>query len=421
MSRIIGITHRRKKNVQGDARPTLVSIWDGNQTKTIKLEDETDELDFILGRLPISYREASPDEDLKGFRPHQLKSRKKKGEKEKTILVPDTYIGLKADDRVVMMLGGSGDRLAYAIVHQGVAVWRIPPFVLKNCRDKNADKNADCELLVSLFRGFPTHFQKMTDREMEQIRLIEAYRQWQDAMRDRIKCEQRLSSRLVGMIFVSPEGGYPEGSVRDEYERVAEGDAILCGMVREEKFRLGELTKLVEKSPVWTEILKDVEGIGPSITARIIALVGDVRRFPTAEKFLAYCGLHTVADTNDPLDNTKRQLARKRSGEVANWSNDIRQAFWLFGADQCTRRKESVWGKKQRAYKARLRAKHPEPEEVVNKAGKTVTRYSDGHILKMAQWRTASRFARWLYRKWMALEKTSITTNNETVDKYEAA
>ena len=58
-----------------------------------------------------------------------------------------------------------------------------------------------------------------------------------------------------------------------------------------------------------------------------------------------------------------------------------------------------MWGKKLREYKVKLREKHPEVVEVGGKK-----RYTDGHIHKMALWRTITKFAEWLYNEWWKLE-----------------
>src|SRR4051812_40116536 len=85
MTRIIGIRHRRKKTAEGEARPTTVAIVNDGKQKCYDLETETDELDFLLGRFPISHEPvldqditwfdaAHPDQG--GVRPHQCKWRK---------------------------------------------------------------------------------------------------------------------------------------------------------------------------------------------------------------------------------------------------------------------------------------------------------------------------------------------------------
>jgi hypothetical protein len=54
--RVIGIRHRVKKTAEGEARPTQVVILENGEPKTLELETETDELDFVLGRFPTSFR-----------------------------------------------------------------------------------------------------------------------------------------------------------------------------------------------------------------------------------------------------------------------------------------------------------------------------------------------------------------------------
>ncbi len=132
-----------------------------------------------------------------------------------------------------------------------------------------------------------------------------------------------------------------------------------------------------------------MEGCGEVIAAGIIAAIGDIRRFPRDAKLKAYCGVHILPDGRIP---------RKRLGAVANWSGEARQALYQLG-EQFVYRPDSEWGRKLRTYKRALRERHP---EVVEVAGKK--RYTDGHIHKMAIWRTLSRFVEWLHREWTRLE-----------------
>ena len=55
MGRIIGIRHRVKKIVEGEARPTVVAIKDGRESKYYELSDENAELDFVIGLFPVTY------------------------------------------------------------------------------------------------------------------------------------------------------------------------------------------------------------------------------------------------------------------------------------------------------------------------------------------------------------------------------
>ncbi len=408
MGRIIGLVHRRKQTAEGEARPTMLAIRDTKGKITnLTLETETDELDFILGRYPIKHRDITPADELSSFHRHHIKWKKVKDidglpdkhlrKEGKDILlatkVPAVFDGLGPGDTLVMCLGGSGDRLAYAAAKQSsVSVLRLPPFVLKDKRGKE-EKDNDPKLLVELALSEPERFQQIEARDLGLIRLTEIYRSWQEAMKARIACEQRLYQRLVGKIFLSEEGGYPEGTIEDQFDAAKANDLILRGLVAEENTRAREMEKVLQSLPVW-KIFEAVEGCGPKIAARLIVSIGDIRRFSTKAKLRAYCGVHVGADGS---------FVRKRAGAVANWNNEGRQALFLI-ADQFNRRPDSEWGQKLREVKANYRQVHPEPVKRPNKQGKEVTVYSDGHIHKMSLWRASTKFLNHLYSAWWALE-----------------
>ena len=430
--RVIGITHRVKQIVRGgevqqEERPTLVAIKENGKVVEHALATETDELDFVLGHFPDTWRDVAPDEDLGLVLAHHVKW-KKHGKEEpqdcrkehKKLLdgmwhiaskVPSTYDGFRVGDTVAMMLGGSGDRLAYALSRRadevGAMVQRVPPFVVKRERDRVAgDKRQDHELLVSMFESRPVIFRLCGPRDRNLIRVTEAFRHRMEAQLERIACAHRLRQRFIGSIFLSPDGRYPEGRIEDRYDQVAATDTILSALVVEEKKREAELRRIVQSLDVWQELLGPIEGVGEMIAARIISAVGDIRRFETAPKFKAFAGVHVfAADGKKSPKGTAPTTAggkfvRHRMGTVADWNPTLRQALYLLG-DQFNRRPDSVWGKKLREYKVKFRAKHPEP--VVGENGKK--RYTDAHIHKMATWRTLTKFAEWLWREWTRIER----------------
>ena len=166
MTRYIGIIHGVKKKKSGEKSPTTVTILleddSANDDNAIvvgpkfiefDLETEQDELDFILGRFPISNRNVKPDEDISDVPNWQVNWKKAKDDTEaegrhasqvrvlkKTTYVaksiPAEYEGLQQGDEIAMPLGGSGDRLACAIVRHGETIgatlFRIPTFRLKD-------------------------------------------------------------------------------------------------------------------------------------------------------------------------------------------------------------------------------------------------------------------------------------------------
>ncbi|MBP9822315.1 MAG: transposase [Candidatus Pacebacteria bacterium] len=396
MSRLIAIRHQRKRTASGEARPTQVMIFEnGSMTPSAnyELEDEQGELDFLLGKFPLSWEKVAADQ----IPEHIAKHHRLEIKDSDLIKVPSEYVGYQAGDTVLSILGGSGDRFCYALTRRGqdigAEVYGLAPFNLKKWRDKqeDQDKENDCLALVHVWYANPEQFYVFTTGTLRMIAVREAYRARQEAQRERIKAGNRLSQRAVGAIFMRPDGHYEEGLIEDQYDALKATDVIFKTLVKEEKKRESELKALVHDLPIWKEILGPIEGMGEVIAAGIISSIGDIRRFETDSKLKKFCGAHVLPDGRFP---------RRRGGEVANWQPSARQALYQF-SDQMNRRPDSVWGQKLLTYKANLRAKHPEVE--IADGGKK--RYTDGHIHKMAIWRAITRFVEALHRDWTRLEK----------------
>lgn len=424
MSRLIAIRHRVKKTRSGEARPTqiLIQLLDGTRT-SYDLESETDELDFLLERYPTSFRSYVEGEELtaieKRFAKYSTVEDAHGNKVDVITKVPATYEGLRAGDKVVMTLGGSGDRLAFAMSKRGevigASVYRLPPFELQARRGER-NKEEDIDTLIEIFRSNPDVFYEVSARDRDLIALKEAFYSRKEAMMARIGCDQRLLSRVIGQIFLSEEGHYPDGTIEDEADAKKATDQILRGLIAEENIRERELKSIVRRLPVWQDLFKSITGVGEVIAAGIIVAVGDIRRFKTAPKLKRFLGSHVDAEG---------RLPRRRSGEVANWHPGGRQALYLL-SDQFVKRKDSEWGVKYREYKAMLRAKHPVVECSVcgvaiedcrKRTGETVAdaaasakharRYTDGHIHKMAMKKATTKFVEMLWKKWWELERAS--------------
>ncbi|TAN57185.1 hypothetical protein EPN15_05275 [Patescibacteria group bacterium] len=394
MGRIIGIRHRVKRTAEGEARPTQIVIKDGYALEYHDLDDETAELDFVCGRFPIEYRQTREGENLTEFQSHHIKTQKKKESDERTLKVPSKYDGLQDGDIAVMALGGSGDRLAYALSRRGdrigAKVLRIPPSTLKETRENLGEiKEDDAKTLISLFESSRNLFYELTPRDRDLIKVSESLRARRDAQKDRIACEQRLRQRFIGRIFLSDSGYYPEGSIEDEYDKMKATDIILRNLIGEEKEREKELRKAVNELNVWHAIFSPIKGCGEVIAAGIIAPIGNIMRFKSDGALKKFAGVHVLEDG---------RFARKRMGSTANWNPQLRQALYLLG-DQFNRHPDSVWGQKLREYKVKFREKHP---EVVENGKK---KYSKAHIHKMATWRTLTKFVEWLHKEWTRIER----------------
>lgn len=156
----------------------------------IELPNEDAELDFVRGVYPTGYRNIRPDEDISGYAPrhilyrslkptdnlnsiHPTHLREEGEEVQVASRVPSGYSGLEPRDRVVMMLGGSGDNLCFALARMGEqigsTVSRIPPFVYqREAQDEfgNRDKEKDAENLANLWLRSPSLFYDIRPRDL---------------------------------------------------------------------------------------------------------------------------------------------------------------------------------------------------------------------------------------------------------------
>jgi hypothetical protein len=486
MNRVIGIRHRIKKTATGEARPTQLYL-DGN---IIELEDDNAELDWVRGTFPIDYRAVEPDEDLSALSPRHIKWRSVKkdeklddvnpahlrvidGKQQVAIKVPATFDGLKPRDVYAMSLGGSGDRLAFALSKagekMGAIVLRLPPSVLKERRG-DGDKDQDAKLLAELAQTEPDLFHEVTANTRTIILVRETQALRMDAMKARIACEQRLRQTLIGQVFCR-EGDFAELDIEAQFEKLKANDRILSALVEEETVRIRELDRAIKQTGVWQHILEGVTGIGPALAGRLISSIGGIERFmvepdqermdalyeesvrleregglqdlkrfvkdegnafQTLQRAASWCGRNGRAEQAAKLERAVQcheersklrhkarkatqaklkkfcgvavmedgKFPRRRAGSVANWHPDARQALYLL-ADQFNRQSDRTrWGKLLLEYKVKLRAAHPDVLEVDGKK-----RYTDGHIHKMALWRTVTKFVEWLADEWSNLAR----------------
>lgn len=415
-TRYIGIRHQTKRTAEGEVRPTQVAILEDGIARLIELPDEQAELDFALGIHPIKMRKYVEGEELSKFPPYQIEY--SKGKDPQPTKVPDVIDGLKQGDVVAMMLGGSGDYFAFALSKRaeetGAKVLRIQPSRFKTWREQRLsatpdDKSSDAALLAELVQadfGTMEMFSETRVMDRDFIAFRVAYISRIEAMKARIAAEQRLRQALIGRIFTDPKGLYPQGGIEKAFKETKSSDAIVTNLETEEASRLREMEKALKRLPVYTKLFANVEGVGPSIAARIIAGVGDIRRFKSDSAFIKFCGLAVI----------EGKFQRQRRNEILGFNPDVRQGFYLLG-DQFNRRPGSTWGEKLLRYKKGFRDRHPVP--VVGENNKK--RYTDGHIHKMGLWRALTRFSAWLYKEWVKIEKEARKGAEKTDTGSQAA
>lgn len=416
-NRVIGVRHQRKETKEGEMRPTQLAIFkDGELIEKITIEENQGEIDFARGRYPQDFDYAPDDADLRTYPSHHIKEwrirsnqdpadfedrlTETRDDGEYAFKVPTGYYGLQEGDLVVTLLGGSGDLFAHALSREaekvGATVRRVPPFRLRG--NRRYSKERDAENFVHLHEKYPEWFYtaEATDRQIMELR--EATKAWLEVMEARKKCEQRLMQRTKRSVYLSENGQYPELTVKGRFKKARANSELLSNIEREESERLSDLEDITQKLAVYREVLKPVQGISIRIAARIISGIQEIRRFATAPKLKAYCGVDVRnADFSRPESGQQPPalgegvFPRQKKGHVANWKKIARQGLYLF-REQLPRQPDSEWGQLYRDLKHKFKGQDKHAD------------WSDGRIDTKAKWRTVTYFvSRYLYPEWMEL------------------
>lgn len=132
-------------------------------------------------------------------------------------------------------------------------------------------------------------------------------------------------------------------------------------------------------------------------------------------KFLWYAG---VAYPTDGVFQRRRKTGPEDEPERANHSPTLRQRLYIM-AGNFNRMPKCYWGQKLREFKAKFKIAHPDEVQVIYivkkkvevdgkmttiDVTKTRTKYTKGHLQRMATWRTATRCAEWMFSMWYRYE-----------------
>lgn len=304
--RIVGWQVRALTPTDEEARPDKVAIlYPGNPDPTvIEIKDQQSEIDFIQSRLVTAWREPKDGEDLTQIFPHHITWRKLKkdespddfpenlvrqfnvGKKSEhyavATRVPDTYTGLRTGDRVAMVLG-TGDLLARDISEYGedmnIKVVRLRGFTLKEEREKrDLKKDTDATLLARLYRKMPMEFYEIRPEDKKLVELSGVWRQRVEAQRQRIRVGNRLRGRARWTTLSAKRAPSAVDSVEQAFAAAKASDKQFKLIEAEERRVEKELATLLEGTIIGP-IVSAVVGMGPVTAARILATVGDIRRF----------------------------------------------------------------------------------------------------------------------------------------------
>lgn len=140
----------------------------------------------------------------------------------------------------------------------------------------------------------------------EYVKLV--VRRLYDAQKLRIQSDLRLQ-RLIREEIV----------LKEDAERIFEKARKLEEDTEKEYATI--VWREIKDCPVVVEWLGKVRGIGPRLAGLLVALIGDIQRFPTTSKLWAYAGLHVIDG----------RAAKREKGKKANWSDELKTTCWKIG------------------------------------------------------------------------------------------
>lgn len=191
------------------------------------------------------------------------------------------------------------------------------------------------------------------------------------------------------------------------------------------------LTKEIKSYPLYTDYFEKILGIGPILSAGLMAYIEDISKFRHVSSLWQYCGLgmntfcvkckkptsieityeskkgKTIAKRQKPMkvcpvcDELTIPIRQKRiAGFQSNYNDKFKVLCWKIGSSFVKQSaKNSGYRRLYDEIKIVERTKHP--EEIVTD-GKTS--YNDGHIHNMTTRKVVKIFLSHVYTTWRALD-----------------
>lgn len=305
-------------------------------------------------------------------------------------------------DRLIAEVGGQSYAFCLQALTQGLEVFRFHSYDLTRLeRERNPEKGAKgdkrkkrAKLMAELAESNPELLYQMLPLD-EAVAYITG---WIDEyvniqQEQRVRAQQRANTRRMNISWM------PDKTKGKHIDRVKHGftDADISYYLEREADLLAAIKKELVNVPIWQNYFADLCGVGPSIAARIIGEVRDIRRFPKLGGFRSECGLRVVDGSA-----AKFRRGKGENGDRVTFNPGLRQALFLFG-DQIVR------GGEKNHYNAKYRKMK---EFYTTRDGETL---SKKHIDNRARRSAASDFADDLWRAWWLMEEERGTLLPQSV------
>lgn len=164
-------------------------------------------------------------------------------------------------------------------------------------------------------------------------------------MRRSKEADKKKTAKLIKTSLT--ELGYTEDQLHAEFLKGKRGDPFFSDLVKLEAKGEKILKTDLEKISVYSKFLTNVKGLGVLTSAQLIAIVGDITRFPNPSKLQSYLGI------GNPLEQ------KRENGKTNNWNHEAKSLLLGVIADNLIKQK-SPRKKIYDARKLQTLTTHPE-------------------------------------------------------------
>lgn len=343
----------------------------------------------------------------------------------------DWVQSMKENDAVFTVFGVS-DTIALSLYSRGVRVYRLPIYHLPGKGRRTQGSRSIKTSLAPAIAEFATMERgkfygfRPLDAKIAYVRAIaRAFYMLQDRLRKPAQLRLQSAYRELYLIEDVPA----EMKVEQYVKQMVARSGIFQALTEEEERWKERLKEALKGIPIWEKLLKGskVRGIGVGLGGMLIGEINDVRRFPKRDALVHYCGAH-VTPAPDYLvrQGIMSELARRRSGQVANWHQRLRVTLWKWAYVQIPKMatqakyKDDPWCQKflgRKNYEVSKRDERgisekgiivtlPGGDKEDESGGERVKQkryYGKLHLHKRAAAWLRTQFVRWLYAEWTAL------------------
>lgn len=102
-------------------------------------------------------------------------------------------------------------------------------------------------------------------------------------------------------------------------------DTLIC-TIKASSIIIAEMDKLARELPEY-DIINELPGCGKKLTSRVIAEIGDIRRFKNAGSIIAYCGLDAPPYQSGQFESKNRHISKRGNKYLRKTGYEIMQSI----------------------------------------------------------------------------------------------